>query len=148
MEKAIAISERNGHSKIVFVVDFEGFSLFHTTTPMSTAQLTVEIFQKHYPERCHKFFITHPPFVFKAFWSAIQVFIDPTTKQKIVFCSGKSGTAQLRKELGGGNHEECAGGDNNNNIKQYDRQEYFQLSLDENFDDENWPQFNKKSQNQ
>ena len=145
MEKAIAISERNHQSKIVFVVDFEGFSLFNTT-PMSTAQLTVEIFQKHYPERCHKFFITHPPFVFKAFWSAIKVFVDPTTKRKIMFCSGKSGTAQLREELGGGSHEECAGGENNQNIKPYDRHEYFKLPLDENFDDENWPQFNKKNQ--
>jgi len=147
LEKAIAVSERNGQTKIVSIVDFEGFSLRHAP-PMRTIQHTMEVFQKHYPERCHKFYLTHPPFIFKTIWSAVKHFLDPRTRAKIVFCSGKTGQDILDFELGGGRHEAFAGGNGDHSVKLFDRHEYFLLDLDEGFDDASWPTFGKKKMTQ
>lgn len=144
MEKAIAVTKKKGFSKIVFVIDYKGFSLFNAP-PLSTSKYTLEIMQRHYPERCERFYLTNPPFIFKATWAAVKPFIDPHTKQKIVFCSGESGIAQLVKELGGDTNklEGCAGG-TNSDLKEFDVEEYFNLPMDEGFDDQVYAEAKKK----
>jgi CRAL/TRIO domain len=138
MEKAIAVTQRKGFLKIVFVIDYAGFSL-RKAPPLSTSKYTLEIMQRHYPERCERFYLTNPPFIFKAFWAAVKPFIDPHTKQKIVFCTGKAGLAHLVDELGGdpSKIEECAGG-TNPNLKEFNLQEYVNLPMDEAFDDQSF----------
>ena len=135
MEKAIAVSQKRGFSKIVVVIDYKGFSM-RKAPPLSTSKYTLSIMQDHYPERCERFYLTNPPFIFKAFWAAVKPFVDPHTKQKIVFATGKSGIEQLVQDLGGDSSvlEECAGG-TNPNLKEFDVEEYFNLPLDEGFDD-------------
>lgn len=136
MEKAIAVSHKRGFSKIVFVIDYKGFSL-RKAPPLSTSKYTLDIMQNHYPERCERFYLLNPPFIFKATWAAVRPFIDPHTKQKIVFCTGKAGIANLVEELGGDTNriEECAGG-TNPNLKEFDLEEYLNLPLDVPIDDE------------
>lgn len=136
MEKAIAITERQGFQKIVFVIDYTGFSLMQAP-PLSTSRYTLEIMQRHYPERCHRFYLTNPPFIFKAIWAAIKPFVDPHTKEKMVFSYGKKGIAALVEELGGDatKLEACAGGTNVDNLKEFDHEEYLRLPLNETFDE-------------
>ena len=51
---------------------------------------------------------------FRTFWSLIRPFIDPATKEKIVFCHGKKGLEQIVNDVGTMNREKylekCAGG--------------------------------------
>ena len=64
------------------------------------------------PERLHKFFALNVPAIFHVFWSAIRPFIDPVTREKIVFVRGTPeqqrtvleetfDLAQLEEALGG-----------------------------------------------
>ena len=50
----------------------------------------------------------------RTFWSLIRPFVDPTTKEKIVFCHGKKGLEQIVNDVGTINREKylekCAGG--------------------------------------
>jgi len=113
LEKAIACSNRKGNmDKVGIVIDYKGYSL-RNAPPMSTSRKTLDILQNHYPERLHKAYICNPPFVFRTFWAFIKPFIDPVTKQKILFCVGKAGMAQIAKDVGPENAkklEKCAGG--------------------------------------
>ncbi len=64
LEKAIACSAKKGRSKICIVIDYDQFLLRHSP-PLSTSRYTLDILQKHYPERMHKAYICNPPFVFR-----------------------------------------------------------------------------------
>jgi hypothetical protein len=60
LEKAIACSFQNKKAKICFIIDYEGFKLRHAP-PMSTARLTSNILQKHYPERLFRIYLCNRP---------------------------------------------------------------------------------------
>jgi hypothetical protein len=103
LEKAIACTrreslERNGGGrgleKVILLIDYEGWSLTNAP-PMSTTKATLHILQHMYPERMYRAFCLHPPFIFRAFWNMVRPFIDPVTKEKIVFVSNKSTQQQL-----------------------------------------------------
>jgi hypothetical protein len=96
LERAIACTARTsqqvtGHSleKYNLLIDFQNFRL-RDSPPISTTKFTLDILQKHYPERMHRAYVLHPPFAFTLFWNLIQAFIDPTTKEKIVLCTKKN----------------------------------------------------------
>lgn len=137
LEKAIACSAKNGRSKICIVIDYDEFQLRHAP-PMSTSRYTLDILQKHYPERMHKAYICNPPFVFRTFWSLIRPFIDPTTKEKIVFCHGKKGLEQIANDVGTDHREKylekCAGGVDT--LPPVLSKEYLALSFDKTYGEE------------
>lgn len=64
LEKAIACSAKNGRSKICIVIDYEGFALRHSP-PLSTTRYTLDILQKHYPERMYRGYVCNPPMIFR-----------------------------------------------------------------------------------
>jgi hypothetical protein len=137
LEKAIACSAKNGQSKICLVIDYLGFQLWNAP-PMSTSRRTLDILQKHYPERMYCAYVCNPPFVFRTFWALIQPFIDPITKEKICFCSGKKGMQKIVEDMGGlekAHHlEPCAGG--TDPLRPFDSKEYLlHLPLDVAFDE-------------
>ena len=139
LEKAIACSSSKGRSKLCIVIDYEGFSI-RKAPPMSTSRRTLDILQNHYPERMHRAYICNPPFIFRSFWTLIQPFIDPVTKEKICFCSGKSGMERIVRDMGGPEIaaqmlEPCAGGTKANQ-RQFDSHEYLRkLPFDAAFDE-------------
>jgi len=141
LEKAIACTRRKSMElgaippleKINLVIDYDDFKL-KNAPPLSTSRLTLDILQKHYPERMYRAYCLNPPMVFRTFWAIIRPFVDPVTKEKIVFCSGKSGMAKLTdavKQLD--KLEECAGG--TSEVRDFDSKEYLQLSFDQSFDE-------------
>ena len=141
LEKAAACTKRkslelHGKSlqKINLLVDYEGFKLMNAP-PMSTARYTLDILQKHYPERMKHAFLIHPHMVFRALWAVTKIFVDPVTKEKIVFCSGKEGQSKLTDIITAKDKLEVRSFGNNPETRDFDSVEYIHLPFDVSFDE-------------
>lgn len=135
LEKAIACTLRKSkgtEGKVNIIIDYKDFRL-RDTPPMSTTKMTLNILQNHYPERLHKGYICNPPYVFVAFWKMIQPFLDPVTKNKVVFCRGDDGTKSLGEDMDLTVVEESIGGCNNG--KEFDSKEYLHCPFNKVFDE-------------
>ncbi|KAG7358391.1 CRAL-TRIO domain containing protein [Nitzschia inconspicua] len=137
IEKAIACSNKNGHGKICLIIDYEGFTL-SKAPPMSTTKKTLDMLQKHYAERMYRAYVCNPPLYFRSFWALIKPFVDPITKQKVCFCSGKKGLHQIVDDMGGPEKaklhlEKCAGGVAD--LRAFDNIEYLNLPFNVAFDE-------------
>jgi CRAL/TRIO domain len=121
--------------KINLLIDYEGFQLINAP-PMSTTRYTLDILQKHYPERMRHAYLLHPPLVFRAFWALISAFVDPVTKEKIVFCSGKQGQQKLTNNVTAVDKlERRAYGTCDPPPREFDSNEYLHLPFDVSFDE-------------
>jgi hypothetical protein len=140
IEKAVACSNKNGHGKICLIIDYEGFTLAKAP-PMSTTRKTLDMLQKHYAERMYRAYVCNPPLYFRSFWALIKPFVDPITKQKVCFCSGKKGLQQIVDDMGGPEKaklhlEKCAGG--MEDLRCFDNMEYLSLPWNAAFDEKNY----------
>jgi len=131
IERTIAATEKNGWEKMVIVQDFTGWTM-KNAPPMSTTKKTIHILQNCYPERMHKVFMTNAPRMFSAFWKIAKPFIDPVTKEKINFCTGKNGKEIAMNTLDLEKVEPCIYGSSE---REFDNEEYFSLPFDCNFDE-------------
>ena len=115
------------------MIDYDGFKL-KNAPPLSTSKFTLNILQKHYPERMHRIYLCNPPYVFKAFWQIVKPFVDPVTKEKIVFLYGKqSELANNFDDLS--KLEACTG--NIGEVRPFDSKEYLlELDFAVTFDEE------------
>eukprot|EP00568_Trieres_chinensis_P001959 CAMPEP_0183308832 /NCGR_PEP_ID=MMETSP0160_2-20130417/22556_1 /TAXON_ID=2839 ORGANISM="Odontella Sinensis, Strain Grunow 1884" /NCGR_SAMPLE_ID=MMETSP0160_2 /ASSEMBLY_ACC=CAM_ASM_000250 /LENGTH=324 /DNA_ID=CAMNT_0025472733 /DNA_START=30 /DNA_END=1001 /DNA_ORIENTATION=- len=129
LERAIAATARigGGKEKVNIIIDYKGYKL-RNAPPPSTSRYTLDILQRHYCERMHRSYICNPPFVFKAFWAFIKPFLDPVTKEKIVFCHGEGGEKIMESDFDLEIMEECAGG--TKQIRAFDSKEYLYSPLD------------------
>jgi hypothetical protein len=101
LERAIACTKKKSNStqeKICLIIDFEGYQLRHAP-PLSVSRMTLDILQKHYPERMYRAYVCNAPFIFRTFFAMVRPFIDPLTKQKIVMCHGKHGYETMSEHL-------------------------------------------------
>ncbi|KAL7555449.1 hypothetical protein ACA910_001258 [Epithemia clementina (nom. ined.)] len=106
LEKAIACTNRKSRElgakepleKVNLVIDYEGFTLGNAPS-LTASRYTLDILQKHFPERMHRAYVLNPPFVFQAFWTIVKPFVDPISKEKIVFCSGEDGVRLLHDNM-------------------------------------------------
>lgn len=134
LERAIACTlHKSGREKINLVIDYRGFQLQRDSPPLSTSKHTLDILQKHYPERMYCAYVCNPPLVFKAFWTVIQPFVDATTKEKICFCTGKDGIKKLEEKFDLRTTEKCAGG--TEELREFDSAEYFSKPFYKAFDE-------------
>uniref|UniRef100_A0A7R9VFR1 CRAL-TRIO domain-containing protein n=1 Tax=Pseudictyota dubia TaxID=2749911 RepID=A0A7R9VFR1_9STRA len=100
MERALACTERKtggAEDKVIVLFDYSGYKSAHSP-PLSLAKKLVFLMSDHYPERLEHVFVLDAPLAFRAFWILIRPFIDPVTKAKVMFLTGK--TAKSDK-LGG-----------------------------------------------
>jgi hypothetical protein len=143
LEKAIACTARQsvqiGASKkplekINLMIDYDAFKLSNAP-PMSTTKYTLEILQKHYPERMKHAYLLHPPLVFRAFWTLIKSFVDPITKEKIVFCSGIEGRSKLTNNVTTKDKLEARSYGSDPNIRDFDSSEFLWLPFNVSFDE-------------
>jgi len=141
LEKAIACTRRKSTElgalqpleKINLVIDYQGFRL-QDSPPMSTSRWTLDILQKHYPECMYRAFVVNPPFVFKTFWALIRPFIDATTKQKIIFCTGHNGTDKFTEHIQDVHKlEQIVGG--TADVPDFDSHQYMHLPFDVSYDE-------------
>ncbi|PWN52835.1 CRAL/TRIO domain-containing protein [Violaceomyces palustris] len=82
LEKAIDLMPP-GVEQLALLINFASKS--RNPTSISNAKLMLYILQNHYVERLGIALCINVPWIFKAFWSAIQPFIDPVTKSKCKF---------------------------------------------------------------
>jgi hypothetical protein len=95
MNTAVADAGTRDMDKMVWIIDQKGGS--GGITDLSTGRATLNVLQNHFPERLSKAFIVHGSFAFWAFWKMISPFLDPVTREKVVFLSGD--TAKMREEI-------------------------------------------------
>ena len=153
IEKAIACTRRksreiggndcdDGKKKLpldkhCLIMDMSNFSM-RSAPPLSTSKFTLDILQKHYPERIYRIYVCHAPFAFRMFWNLVKPFIDPITKEKVVMVTeGNDGMKQLHDEVGSLEQlEPCVRGKENPvppNFKEFDSQEYLDLPMNVSF---------------
>lgn len=132
LERAIACTEKNGLGKMTIVMDFKNWKMKHNG-PMATTKETIHILQECYVERMAKVYFTNAPLVFRTFWSLCKPFVDPVSKSKIVFCSGKEGQQELKINFDENKVEECALG--TSDLRVFDVDEYFGTPFDLTFDE-------------
>lgn len=142
LEKAIACTKhrsknkgQNGQpfQKINLLIDYENFKL-KMAPPMSTTRYTLDILQKHYPECMFHAYLLHPPTVFTMFWSLIKHFVDPVTKSKIVFCTGKHGASKLTDHVT--DRHKLEPRSYGSECRTFDSQEYLHLPFHISFDED------------
>ncbi|VAH94890.1 unnamed protein product [Triticum turgidum subsp. durum] len=83
LENAV-LSLPEGHDKMVWLIDFTGWTLAHAT-PFKTARDCMNVLQNHYPERLSIAFLFNPPKVFEASFKVLKVLVDPKSAQKLNF---------------------------------------------------------------
>lgn len=100
-----------GVEQLALLINFDNKS--RNPTSIANAKLMLYILQNHYVERLGVALCINVPWVFKAFWNAIQPLIDPVTKSKCKFdedIKSEVPSEQLSAEYGGSlepkyNHE-------------------------------------------
>mmetsp|Transcript_23180 Transcript_23180/g.38136 ORF Transcript_23180/g.38136 Transcript_23180/m.38136 type:complete len:262 (-) Transcript_23180:482-1267(-) len=73
-----------GVEKLVLLIDFKGYSSSNAPD-LKTSKETLNILSNHYPERLHRAVCLRPPWFFYTFYKMIGPFVDPVTRQKVVF---------------------------------------------------------------
>ena len=114
LERAIDLMPP-GQGTLALKIDFAGISSGKTPS-LSTAKQVLNILQNHYPERLGRAISLSLPWFVSTFYKLITPFVDPLTREKLVFPSakekkgGENGEAeitnyvpkeQLEKEVGG-----------------------------------------------
>ncbi len=133
LERAIANSEKNGHEKVVIIMDYLDWKMKHAS-PMSIAKQTIHILQECYVERMARAYMTNAPLMFRTFWNMVKPFLDPYTVQKIVFCTSEAGQEELRKNFDLKKVEKCALG--TEELKVFDVEDYYNTPLNTTFDEQ------------
>lgn len=91
-DRASACTERrsgNVEEHWTTVIDYHGYGLLSLNPPLRVAKDLVTCLQDHFPERLNKIYLVDAPLLFRGFWNLIKPFIDPVTKAKLVFVTGK-----------------------------------------------------------
>ena len=70
--------------KMTWCIDYVGYNR-KNQPPWKVSLQTLQIVQNHYPERLGRAVNFKPPFLFELFWKAIRPFVDPVTREKLVF---------------------------------------------------------------
>lgn len=69
---------------MTWLIDFGGYNR-KNQPPWKVSMQTLHIVQNHYPERLGRAVNFQPPFLFELFYKAISPFVDPVTRDKLVF---------------------------------------------------------------
>jgi hypothetical protein len=65
----------------------------------------------------------------------VRPFVDPITKEKIVFCSGKSGIAKFVSAVSATDKLEAVAGGPAEGVRDFDSKEYMHLPFSATFDE-------------
>lgn len=79
--------------QFLVLVDFKGLS--RTSADLKALIACFEILQKFYVERVKHLWFVEPPTLFWAIWKAVQPFVAPKTRAKIVFLYGQEVASTL-----------------------------------------------------
>ncbi|KAI9743154.1 MAG: hypothetical protein M1818_003449 [Claussenomyces sp. TS43310] len=104
LERVIDIAP-SGQEQLALLINFKSNkSRKNTSPPLSQGKEVLNILQTHYPERLGRACIINIPWLVSGFFKLITPFIDPLTRQKLVFNEDLRAHVppeQLSTELGG-----------------------------------------------
>ena len=132
IERMIACTERMGFEKGVIVLDFAGWKMKHASS-LDITKKTIHILQDCYVERLARVYFTNPPGVFRTFFNMVKVFLDPTTRQKIMFITEKD-RSEMDKYFNPDTAEPCIFG--TSNVREYNVEDYFNIPFNVSFDEQ------------
>lgn len=92
LEKASACSEshpKNTDGMIIVSLDFKGYQQKWHVPPMNVVREMLVILRDHYPERLHRVYLMDAPLVFRYTWAMLKPMMDPETRAKFQFVSGR-----------------------------------------------------------
>lgn len=69
--------------RMIWVMDMRFFGKRHLSP--AVARKVLGLFADHYPERLKRAIIYDAPLIFSSLWSAVKIFADPVTVQKVSF---------------------------------------------------------------
>lgn len=111
LDCAIAMGKQNPtwDGKVVAIFDLSGMTM--KNYDFGALKAVFDLLQNHYPERLFRLYLYCAPFIFYGLWKLVCPFIDPVTKEKVVFLYEKEAKDEfakaftpevLPKEYGGG----------------------------------------------
>lgn len=95
--------------KMCWLVDFVGYNS-KNSPPLKISLQVLSILQNHFPERLGRAVSYQPPLLFNIAWKAISPFVDPLTRDKLVFLSPKSPPDDLAKHFDPAHLDDTIGG--------------------------------------
>eukprot|EP01137_Pigoraptor_chileana_P015549 Opistho-2@71613 len=112
LERAIrSMDASKGVEKLIYIIDLSAFSMSWSSRDLKVGREWLKILQNHYPERCYRILLIDAPTVFWLFWRMLTPFVDPITKNKVVFLHGQKkidyfaehfNIEELEEDYGGG----------------------------------------------
>jgi CRAL/TRIO domain len=87
MEKAIACTKSKDRT-INVVADFNDFSLYYHSPPLSLGKTVMTTLRKHYVGQIHRIFLVNVPTTFSILWTISKPFAGTKTRRKIVLIGG------------------------------------------------------------
>lgn len=84
LEVASRIADEQGVGKFAWLLDFQGYTMANAP-PLRVSLHCNSVLANHYPERLGLAVCYHAPVLFSYTYKAVQPFLDPVTKAKIVF---------------------------------------------------------------
>ncbi|PNH04045.1 Random slug protein 5 [Tetrabaena socialis] len=110
LEVAARQADKSGVGKFTWLLDFGGYSMSNAP-PLKVSIHCNSVLANHYPERLGLACCYHAPTLFTMTWRAVQPFVDPVTKQKIVFIvKGPTEQGELAARFDLDQIETCMGG--------------------------------------
>lgn len=139
IEKAAMVTHNHSQGRLekyCLMINCHNYKLSKAPS-MSVSKFTLDVLQKHYPERMYRAYVLNAPVAFRFFWNLIKNFIDPVTKAKVVFVSPNTpGLKQLYEDLGPIQVEKLeAGAFGTKPVRTFDVDEYLRLPMDVSFDE-------------
>lgn len=99
LEQAARIADVSAaDGKMTWLVDYVGYNS-KNSPPIKVSLQVLSILQNHFPERLGCAVSYRPPTLFNILWRAVSPFIDPNTRDKLVFLSAKSPPEELEKHF-------------------------------------------------
>jgi hypothetical protein len=131
IERLIACSKNNNREKSVLVFDFLGWKMKHASS-MALTKMTIHIVQECYVERIERIYFCNAPAVFRTFFNMVKVFLDPLTKNKVLFLTERD-RDKVEEYFDLKTCEKCLFG--TGDLSEYNVDDYFSVPLNVSFDE-------------
>ncbi|PRW60765.1 random slug 5-like [Chlorella sorokiniana] len=110
LEQASRIADATAaDGKMTWLIDFVGYNS-KNSPPIKVSLQVLHILQNHFPERLGRAVSYKPPMLFNILWRAVSPFVDPHTREKLVFLSPSSPPEALAKHFNPQHIDDSLGG--------------------------------------
>ncbi|KAL4449426.1 hypothetical protein ABPG77_007070 [Micractinium sp. CCAP 211/92] len=110
LEQASRVADASAaDGKMTWLIDFVGYNRANSP-PLKVSLQVLSILQNHFPERLGRAVSYKPPMLFNVLWKAVSPFVDPLTRDKLVFLSPKSPPEALAKHFNPAHIDDSLGG--------------------------------------